>query len=323
MAISGISYALCTYYINVSEIDVSHVYPYADSLAKIQSLKDILLVFVSVCGTSLLLNLIVETNSKNALITDIIQNDVISAPEFYESMDIDKKEKMFHALEEHLYFKHNIQHTMFAEMRNKIIDMVCDYYYASCNYIVTCKIYDNYIEKEITRKVVLKSYDKNYTIRNFSIGNCSSKKIDGLESYELISFEINGEKVNLDNHVRSQTLGTSNLDEQNEYNVNIRYIYNRPLKISSTKETTVVVKCKTRTAIDDKSSTFRVVKPCKNFSLVYTLEQHEKYRLGVDAFGFLDDADESANNTSESNINITFNDWIFKYDGVVVMILDK
>lgn len=103
----------------------------------------------------------------------------------------------------------------------------------------------------------------------------------------------------------------------------MEYIYNKSLTIRNDKETILTVKCKTRTAIDDKSSTFRVIKPCRNFSLVYSITQHEKYRIGVDAFGFLDDADDSANNTSRSNVNITFNDWIFEYDGVVVVILDK
>ncbi|MDO5151257.1 MAG: hypothetical protein Q4D76_17985, partial [Oscillospiraceae bacterium] len=151
----------------------------------------------------------------------------------------------------------------------------------------------------------------------------SSKKIDGMDSYEIVSFEIDGKKVDLKQNVQKKSIRASNLDEQNEYDMNIQYVYNKMLKVEKSKPKTVVVKCKTRTARDDISSTFRVKKPCKNFSLVYSIKQHDKYRLGVDAFGFLDDADESANNISDSNINITFNDWIFKYDGVVVCILDK
>lgn len=322
LIVSSVAYVLCTYYLNNFGLNASSEY-IIDKIAKLQTLKDILLVIISVCGANLLLSLIIETKSKNSLVTEIMLNDVISSPDFYQKMDDDKKIKMFNALEEHLYFKYNINHIMFKNMRDKIINMVCDYYYESCSYIVTCSVYDTYIEKEITKKVSLKSYDKKYTIKDFSIGSCSSKKIDGLDPYNLISFEINGEEIDLNKYMAKKSIKVSNLNKQNEYNVNMEYIYNKPLIIKNNEETILTVKCKTRTAIDDKSSTFRVIKPCKKFSLVYSITQNEKYRIGVDAFGFLDDADGSANNTSHSNINITFNDWIFEYDGVVVVILDK
>ena len=319
LVVSGVAYIACTYYLNIFELNEYNI----NSIATLQTIKDVMLVIISISGTNLLLSLIVEIKSKNSLVTEIMLNDVISSPEFYQQMDNDKKLSMFNALEEHLYFKHNINHIMFKSMRNKIINMVCDYYYESCSYVVTCNVHDTYIEKEITKKVSLKSYDKSFTLKNFSIGSCSSKKIDGLDSYNLISFEIDNEEINLNKYVTQKLSKASNLDKQNEYDVNMEYIYNKSLTIRNDKETILTVKCKTRTAIDDKSSTFRVIKPCRNFSLVYSITQHEKYRIGVDAFGFLDDADDSANNTSRSNVNITFNDWIFEYDGVVVVILDK
>lgn len=323
LIITMVAYFVCTYYLNLNNLNIVNETS-KEKIVKLQTLRDILLVIISICGTNLLLSIIVEKKSKNSLVEDIILNDVVASPEFYKQMDNNKKKKMFYALEEELFFKHNITHEMFKIVREKIINMSCDYYYESCKYIVTCNVHDNYIEKEITRKVSLKSYEKEYIIKNFSIGNCSSKKIEGMESYQLISFEINNQKIDLKKFVKEiENKDRCNLDEQNEYDSNKKFIYNKPLKITNDKETTIVVKCKTRTAIDDKSSTFRVVKPCKNFSVVYSIIQHEKYRLVVDAFGFLDNADDSANNTSSSNININFDDWIFKYDGVVVIILEK
>lgn len=322
LILSSVSYIACSYYLNLENIaSVNDLN--LEKVAKLQTLKDILLVIISICGANFLLGVVVEVKSKNNFLTDIIVNDVISCPEFYELMDDKNKNNIYNALEKQLYFEYGTTHDMFKSIREKLNNTIDDYYFDSCEYIVSCNISGNYIEKEITKKVSIKSYSNTYTIKDFSVGNFTSKLIEGVESYKLINFEINGDSINLEKNITEQSNKMSNLDEQNEYNSNKTYIYNKPLKINNKTPTIILVKAKTRTTIDDKASTFRVTKPCKNFSLIYSIKQHEKYRLAVDAFGFLDDADDSVNNTSAANINIKFKDWIFKYDGVVVIILDK
>lgn len=318
LVVCAVAYIMCTYYINLDEIGNETI-----NVAKIQTAKDVLLVIISMTASNLLLGIIVEVKSKNSIVSEIILNDVFSSPDFYKNMDEEKKKNMYNALQNELYYRNDVKNSIISEITEKIVVFLKDYYYESCGYVITCSIYDDYIEKDITKKVVLKSYDKSYTIKDFCIGSCSSKKIIGMDSYEIVSFEIDGKKIELSGNVVIKDAEMSNLGEQNEYDINKKFIYKKLIRVKKDKGTTIVVKCKTRTTIDDKSSTFRVVKPCKNFSLVYSIKQHDKFRLGVDAFGFLDDADESANNTSDSNINITFNDWIFEYDGVVVTILDK
>ena len=320
--ISLVSYFLFSYYINIEnalavlEIDMGKI-------ALLETFKEISLVILSVCGFNLLASVIIEVHSKNALISEVITNDVISAPEFYNDMEDDKKVKMFKALEQSLYFDSEVVHGMFDSIRAKLLTTVDDYYYEECDYVVSCSVHDSYIEKEITKKLIIKSYKGEYTIDDFCIGNFVGKKISGMISYELKSLEVDTEKKDINNDISYRTLEMNNLDEQNEYDTSNTLIYNKKLKVSDDKETVIVIKFISRTTVDDKSSTFRVVKPCKKFTLIYSLKQHEQYRLSVDAFGFLDNADESANDTSKSNLNITFNDWIFKNDGVVVTILDK
>ena len=316
--LSIVAYIVCTYYFNLEVTGSNNV-----DVAKFQTAKDVLLVIISLCVSNLLLGMVIEVKSKNSMVSDIILNDVISSPDFYSNMDEEKKHSMYNALKNELYYRNDIKNIIISDITKKIDELPDDYYYEACNYIVTCSVHDNYIEKDITRKVKLKSYNESYTIKDYCVGSCSSKKIDGMNSYQINSFEIDGSKIDLNEIVELRPMEVSNLDEQNEYDINKQYIYKQEININNSKATTIQVRCVTRTAIDDKSSTFRVVKPCKNFSLIYSIKQHNQYRLGVDAFGFLDDADESANNTSDSNINITFNDWIFKYDGVVVTILDK
>lgn len=317
---------VCSYYLDLSTSIESQNNDNAFGISNtaLKTAKDILIILTTILGTNLFMSLLIDVRTKNQIVTDIIENDVIAAPEFYEKMSEENKLKMCNALERKLYHKYNKEQEIFNEIRQKLTGNINSYYYESCKYVVTCNIYDNYIEKQITRKVVIKSFDTKYTIKNFSISNFSSKSINGIESFTLESFKINDKKVDLANDVElSPCDEVDNLDQQNEYDINSRYIYKKPMNIYSDKETTITVECISRTSIDDKGASFRVAKPCNHFSLFYTLPQQDKYRLAVHAFGFLDDANDSANNSSKSNINITFDNWIFENDGVVVMILDK
>lgn len=317
-------YCFCAYWINMEDMQTFNntIQPNVDVLV-LETIRDIVLVILSICGTNLIVSVLIEVKSKNAFLEDVILNDVIAAPDFYKEMSEQNKLKVYNALEECLYFSYPVVHDMFGGIRNKLKSTIDSYYFESCSYVVSCNINEKYIEKEITKSVSIKSYEKNYIITDFSVGNFSSRSIEGLRSFDLLSLEIDGQKINLKEDISEKADRISNLDEQNKYDLSLKYIYNKPLKICGEKGTQIVVKCKTRTPADDKISTFRVTKPCKQFSLIYNIKQHDKYRLAVDAFGFLDDADDSANNSSDSNINITFNDWIYKFDGVVVSILDK
>ena len=310
-----------SYCLNLDEKELQH-YTTLDPVA-LKTIKDIFVILTSILGTNLLLNSLIEVRSKNQIITDVIENDVISSPKFYEEMSEENKLKMCNALENNLYYKYDIVHQMFDDIRKRLNDKIEEYYYVSCEYDVTCDINDKFIEKQISKTIAIRSYEDKYTINDFCISQFSSKQIAGVSSFELTSLKINGETKSIKETVKTIPNEVSRLGEQNEYDISNCYIYNIPIEISKDKETTICVQCTTRTSIDDRCSTFRVTKPCKNFLLVYNLNQQKDLRLSVDAFGFIDDANNSTNNTSKSNVNIKFNDWIFENDGVVVTILDK
>lgn len=288
-----------------------------------ETIKSILLIIISVTGLNLLSSMLIEVKSKNSYLSEIMANDVIAAPEFYNYMDVEKKEKMYNALEKSLYFKYDITHEMYKSIRHKLKESLSEYYYTECSYSVTCTVYDNYIEKEVTRTTKIRSYEKNCEINEFCIGSFTSKKISGLEAFDIKSIEINGKKIADGDFKIIDGKDKSNLDEQNEYNYSVDYLYNKKLFFTSDADTTITMKYLTRTSKDDRMSTFRVGRPCKKFTLFYSVKQHEQYRIVVNAYGFLDDADNSNNNSSKSDITITFSDWIYKYDGVTVVMLDK
>jgi hypothetical protein len=317
MLVCILGYILCNLQINIKE-GVSD-----SELAVYKTIKDILLVIISVTGINLLSSTLIEVRSKNNYLSDIITNDVIAAPEFYNNMIKDNKLKMYNALEQSLYFKSKVAHEMYASIRDKLVDNLKDYYYTECSYSVTCTMFDNYIEKEVTRTTHIRSYEGKQNQKDFIISSFSSKKINGVDPYEIKSIEINGQKIKDNDIEKIPSQDKCNLDEQNDYNYFVDYVYKKNLNFEQQKDTVITMKYITRTSKDDRMSTFRVKCPCKKFTLFYSIKQHEKYRLAVNAYGFLDDADNSNNNTSKSDITITFNDWIYKYDGATIVIFDK
>lgn len=309
-------YFLIDFRINISDNITPKV------IAIYETIKDILLVIVSVTGLNLLFSAIIEVKSKNSYLSEIMANDVIASNEFYDYMDNSKKESMYNALEKSLYFKDDISHEIYKNIRYRLKENLGEYYFTECSYSVTCTIHDTYIEKEITKTTKIRSYENEHIILNFRITNFTSKKVSGLEAFELKSVEINNKKLNQED-IDTNKSDKANLDEQNEYDFSIDYLYNKKLALFSDKDTIITMKYITRTSKDDRMSTFRVGHPCKKFMLFYSVKQHEKYRIVVNAYGFLDDADNSTNNSSKSDITITFSDWIYNYDGVTVVILDK
>lgn len=312
-----ICYWLLSYQINV-DANIS-----IEKIAFYDAVKDILVVIISMLGFNLLSGIFIEVDTKNKYLSEIIANDVISCEEFYDYMDDDTKKKLYEVLEANMFANHAVASQMYKSIRDKLNSSTDEYYYTKCAYSVTCNVFDNYIEKEITRTTSIRSYKNKITLKNHKIIEYSSKMFNGLRAFEKGSLRINGNIISDNDCVESHDEEALNLDEQNEYNYFVKYLYKKDLKITNDNDTTIVMNYKTRTSIDDKVSTFRVAYPCKEFSLHCSIMQHDKYRLVGSAYGFLDDAGNSNNNITKSNITIEFSDWIFKHDGATVVILDK
>lgn len=315
--ISSICYIICLYYLNFTELtsEISEI-----RLAILKTVKDVLLACTSIFGGTLLVNVLVEKTSKNQFLAEIMNNDVVASPVFYQSMDKDIQENMYSALEESLYFPTKVQKEIYDYARTMLGSMPTDYYYEECSYAVTCKVYSDYIEKHITRTFKVRSYDGQRKIKEFVVSNFHAKQVSGLESFDLRAFKIDG--ADFKHKVKQVSATSDQLDRQNNYDVSRKYIY-KDLRLKAGQSVEIIIEYVSRTSIDDRSSTFRTTKPCRKFSLLYTLDESPDYRIAVDAFGFLDDANDSVNTDSHHDVNITFNNWIFDCDGVVVTLLDK
>ena len=309
-------YIGCSYYLNLN------VNLQKNEVAILETIINVLTVIISVCGVNLLFSIVIEVNSKNSFISEIMANDVFAAPEFYEYMDKDKKAKIYNALEKSMFSKYDIMQEVYKNVRKKLMDDVEDYYYNESSYSVTCSVHDTYIEKNVTSCIKLRSFDSKRVLKNFVLGSFTFKKIENMESCIINEIEIDGIKLSENDYTR-QSAKISKLNRQNDYNSSIEYLYNHDLCLTDDKDVVITIHYVTRTSKDDISSSFRVKRLCKNFSLFYETKENNDYRIVCNAYGFLDDADNSINNQEQSNITIKFSDWIFKYDGATVIILRK
>ena len=81
--------------------------------ATLNIVRDILLSVLSIISTTLLTSIFIEKNRKNVDYTELIANDVLASPEFYNNLTEENKEKMYNALEQNMFLK---------EMGNTMLD---------------------------------------------------------------------------------------------------------------------------------------------------------------------------------------------------------
>lgn len=302
---------------------------YKDNISEIEKtvymvLMDVSLVIASILGTNLLVSILVEVNSKSDDFTHLMTNEVFASPAFYNNMDTKKKEQMCKALERNLYFKNDVLCEMYEYIRSKLTNTSDSYYYTECTYSVTCTIYSTYIEKEIIRTTKIRSYKGAIAENNFSFGTFTLKEIEGLKSLQIKEIKIDNNLLPKHDYVLINDETTDNLDKQNEYNSTINCVYSNTLTFNDNESKKITMHYITRVPNDDRIMTFRVGYACKSFSIYFTIKNSDiKYRIFVAAYGFLDDANNSNNTDSKTDVTVKFDNWIYKCDGVTLVILDK
>lgn len=323
LIICGICILVYIYLINIENIGLATnqiITVEAQRVMNMQKLiKEVLLIVVSILGTNLLLALIIEVKSKNSLYTDLITNDIFACPDFYNNLSDDNKAKIQKNLEAEQFFGSNlVKADMFESIRKKLNEIKKEYYYKSCDYIVDCSIFDDYIEKEIVRTINIYSYNKNATISNFILSSSTTKKIQGLDSFELESITLNAKPINIkDTRIETQPV-IDQFHIKNGYDTITNCIYNKNIKVYNNKDTTICIKYKTRVNISDNAYTCRIREHCKEFSLNFSINAKDLYKIHSEAFGFLDTASQTPNSNVENKIIVEFKDWIFDKDGVAL-----
>lgn len=290
--------------------------------------KEILVVVFSVLGSSILSVLFIERRDKNNMISDFVFNDVFSSEDFIKGVTEENKKKMHENLEKSLYFndsiyKSELYHSIRQKLNANEKDDGC--YFEKCEYDVTCKIFDNRIEKKIKKTMRLKSFKKQSNVADFVLGFFRSAKVNGYDSFKVLSITVNGKEYD-NKYVKEVGVQHKISDIKSGYDNLKRYEFCQTLDVSRNKPIDIVFCYKTVVPTNDIVYTCRMHRECKNFSFRYKLEPQngQQYRLSAAAFGFADDGNKTPNQKDdEPEISFEFNDWIFEHDGVSVTMVKK
>lgn len=332
LVLSIICMFLCIYLENTVAIPVSTEEEltgihklYADNTSIFNFLKECATIITSIIGASFIVELAFESKNKNMIYTDFFEQELICNSDYYATISPECRESILKALEKLDYFNDNlIVSEMYSTIRKRLNNSISEvpnsiYYLEQCSYKVSCYDKGSYFEKTVTRTMEFKSYSNEETITDLCLGEYRSRKIDGMNSFTIQALRINGKNINTKKIKAIDSPCDSDvLEAQAKYTTGKKYLYNEKIKINSDNSTVVVFEYISRTQKDDIHTTFRVATPCKKFSVDFSIDKN--YTLIPIAFGFCDRAIQSPNNSNEKEANVSFNDWIFEDDGVVIIL---
>lgn len=167
----------------------------------------------------------------------------------------------------------------------------------------------------------LRSYNKEEVIRDFRLGVYKNKSVQSndVKGFDLLSLRIDGKSVDLSKiQIKDITQDENPLETQSEYNSKKQYFYNGEIKFYNDRDTIIIFEYVARTEKSDNYSIFRSATPCKKFSVEFKV--NGSYKVIPVAFGFCDNANRSPNTQNKKDASVSFSDWIFEDDGVVIII---
>lgn len=295
----------------------------------INTVNNFLLVILSMVVSSFLSALLIDTTSKNNIVSDLLINDVFSNCDFYSILGKEQKQKVLKSLEKELYFSEKpIFHDMYSSIRETMNEQIHDnIYLENCSISIKCKILDKYIEKEVSKTIGIKSYNKFFRLSEFPIVSRAYSESVPCKPMDIDKLIINGELINTNDIILKGVTEETPLEAKNGYTTVNQFVYSKNIDVNNEKETKIEIRYRTRVPLNDKTYTYRLPHACKSLVFDFSLsgeESHNSYRLNTVAFGFIDDAKNTPNISNDKlSTKITFNNWIFPNDGVTVTICEN
>lgn len=321
-----IAYAILTYFINSDALESAD--PAAASYTPfITAVRDVTLVILSVLGTCWLTSWIIDVRARNEMYSDHFSNDFLSDPDIYLNMTEATQKKMLSSMENALLFngKPHLS-SMYDNIKEKFITLSRDdYYYDDCRYTIDCDIMEDRIVKSITRTLKVKSYDAQCTVKDFPLVTWSGRRIKDKGGKKVVPFKYTS--VTLDGKtipkydIKSISEPSNNIASLNSgYSVKYTYRYAPELALTDNQPRIFSVTYTTIVPLDDIVYTCRANVPCRNFSVDFRVSSCDDRpcKAMARAFGFFDSAMHSPIIEENGRVRVSFNDWIFPHDGIVI-----
>lgn len=320
VVVSLVGLILCSSYLNETTVSASQGQETIDmeKYHSIAVLKDIAIVVFSTFGVNLLISFCIEKNGKNKAFEEFFAEEIISAPDFYKSLNFEDKQKMITALELENYYNGSlIKKEICDHTREKIIENTKNYFFADCFYNVTVEDKTDFFEKTVIYSFSVKPYDRNTTIKDVALAQVTNKKIAGLDIVKINSIQYNGNDITKKCKAVNLNLN-ERFGEKKDFDNVTKIVYDERIKLSKDGVAKFIVNLTTRCPKDDITSSFKATAPCERFGVSYRINSN-KYKVKAYAFGVCKQAENSSAKETPNEANIKFSDWIFTDDGVVVV----
>ena len=290
----------------------------------IDCLEIVITVVVSIIISTLLSTWLIGKRDKekiyNEAIDDLLGNSKIK-------MDLEKASNAYIETFSNELIQKKIPSSMIETTLTEIGKMDKPYYFEECNMTINCKIDGGYLVKEIKKEVKIFSYEDNYEFDGqfdmFTLaGTTTADKVeDPLKIIKINVEDTRKKSLNENNNYKLESKKTDKgFYRTQEYTKNTTAYYTGKLKLRADKISKITIVYETRTLKDDLNYFFRLPCACHKYKMTVHLKEMPDYCLNGYAFGFLDDATDSADFNNKDEMSIEFNKWMFPLDGVCILI---
>ena len=287
--------------------------------------KDISVIIATTFAVSLLIGLLIEKSSKEDFYVDLTRH-TISSDTFANRLTDYEKNLLCKSINKKFRCNNNnALYDIYSNFEERFVaqNFAQDYYIEECKYDITCTITENFIEKHYTKTMYFKSYSNKHSLNELILGQHRNKFYGDKPNFQLTSLKIGEKTLNdkeREKYIKKEPLETCEpLDAGHDYNNKFACKYKKKIVLDDSKPTVVTYKYTTRTELSDEILTVRCSKPCKKFSVDFTV-QNTDYSVAAVAFGFIDTAKGSPETSNKQHISVEFRDWILPEDGVVLFI---
>lgn len=289
-----------------------------------QTCSEIVLVVFSVVASSVLSAVFIEKRNSNKLIEDVLVEDFLTSKNFTKMLDDKEKEILLKNLESACNF-HNCaeKSEMYMTIINKLNAPIIDgknLYYEKYYLDIKCNITDKYIEKNILKRVKIKTLGKPLNDSEFLLLSAVLQKLSGGENpVNKPTLKINGIPASNKCKLLPEKEPENLLDKKRGYDIKLQYVYDGVLNFSNKKSIEIEIEYTTKCPLNDLIYTCRLPYPCKNFDFNFSVKDDCDYTISPAAFGFINDAANCPNRSGDrKSVSIKFDEWIFPLDGVCV-----
>lgn len=319
----GISYIVTLYFENSYAVLVSssdNVNNLQDIFILIDIIKNLSLTAFTIFLSTLLSGIIIEKKQRNEENLDAIINDVLFCEEFDKVLSDEHKELMYKRYIQSKYGQSNdYLLDMLESINDKLSSQKGEFFYDKCSFIINCTPKENYIEKNITRTIEIKSYEKQKELSNFVFASSALKQIQNEKVFEIKEIMLDGEALTEgEDYECISPPASSVFHKKSGYDVYNKCISKKKIVIENQKGVKISINYITKVDLTDNVYNCRVREHCRQFSMQFTINSAEKYDISPVAFGFIDDAQYTPNGNDSNSINLNFDNWIFKKDGVSI-----